>query len=116
MGGKNIFAKIIDGEIPTDKVYEDDRVIAIKDINPLAPVHLLIIPKKEIPTVDDLEQEDDNLVGHMVLVARDLARKFGVSEQGYRLQFNVREAGGQTVYHLHLHLLGGRNFSEAETA
>lgn len=103
-----LFAKIIRGEIPSDKVYEDDRVTAFRDIRPAAPVHILVVPAKVIPTVDDLTDEDEALVGHMVLVARRLARQEGIAASGYRLIFNCNEDGGQEVFHLHLHLIGGR--------
>lgn len=102
-----LFSRIINREIPSTIEYEDDRVIAIRDIAPSAPVHLLIIPKKVIPSINNLEAEDSELVGHMFLVARDLAKKFGVSEKGYRLTINTLDDGGQTIPHLHIHLLGG---------
>jgi histidine triad (HIT) family protein len=107
-----IFKKIIDREIPADIVYEDDEILAFKDIRPIAPVHVLIIPKKEIPTIDDLDDEDGRLVGKMVLVARDLARSLNISEKGYKLLFRVREDGGQEVPHIHLHLVGGAKLHE----
>lgn len=103
-----IFSKIIAGEIPSEKVYQDDRVTAFKDINPLAPVHILIVPNKEIATVDDITPEDEALLGHMFIVAAQVAREQGISESGYRLIVNCRNDGGQEVYHLHMHLMGGR--------
>ena len=103
-----LFEKIIAGELPAKIVYRDDRVIALVDIRPAAPVHLLIVPYKPIPTVNDLADADESLIGHMVLVARDLARKQGIDASGYRLIINCNADGGQEVYHLHLHLLGGR--------
>lgn len=103
-----IFAKIIAKEIPASVVYEDDLVLAFKDINPQAPIHILIVPKKEIPTVDDVTEGDEQLVGHMFLAAKQIAREQGIAESGYRLIVNCRDHGGQEVYHLHLHLLGGR--------
>ncbi len=103
-----IFEKIIAGELPATIVYRDDQVIAFHDIRPAAPVHVLIVPRKPIPTVDDVADEDQSLMGHMVLVARDLARQLGVAQSGYRLIFNCNAHGGQEVYHLHLHLIGGR--------
>lgn len=103
-----IFSRIIDKEIPAAIVYEDDQVLAFKDINPQAPVHILIVPKKEIPTVDDVAAEDETLIGHMVVVAGQIARDQGIAESGYRLIVNCRDHGGQEVYHLHLHLLGGK--------
>jgi histidine triad (HIT) family protein len=103
-----IFGKIAKGTIPCDKVYEDDRVLAFRDITPQAPVHILIIPREGIATADDLTDSHEALVGHMVVVAARIARQEKISESGYRLVMNCREDGGQTVFHLHLHLLGGR--------
>lgn len=102
-----IFERIIAREIPSTIEYEDDRVIAIRDIAPSAPLHLLIIPKRVIRNVDDLSNEDAELVGHVFIVARDLARKFGVVDTGYRVVTNCNEYAGQTVFHLHFHLLAG---------
>ena len=107
-----IFKKIIDKEIPTEFVYEDDLCIAIKDINPQAPVHILLIPKKEIPSIADATPEDQNLLGHLMFKATEIAKKFNVDESGYRLVVNTREDGGQTVFHLHIHILGGCPLSE----
>lgn len=104
----SIFLKIIRREIPATIEFEDDDVIAIHDINPVAPIHLLIIPKKLIPTANDLTPEDAPLVGKMYLVAKDLAAKKGLAERGYRLVMNVGHEGGQTVFHIHLHLIGGK--------
>ena len=103
-----LFERIIAGELPADIVYRDDQVIAFRDRHPRAPVHILIVPNKPIPTVDDIADEDAALVGHMVIVARDLARREGIAADGYRLIVNCRKHGGQEVYHLHVHLLGGR--------
>lgn len=104
-----IFGKIIRREVPAEIVHEDDHVIAIRDVNPQAPVHLLILPKQEeIPTLDDATEAHQPLLGHMLLTAQQLARREGIAESGYRLVMNCREQGGQTVYHLHLHLLGGK--------
>lgn len=103
-----IFSKIIDGEIPADIVYKDDQVTAFRDINPQAPVHILIIPNKEIPTVNDLTEQDEQLIGHMFTVARRIAEKENVAENGYRLMVNCNRDGGQEVFHLHMHLFGGR--------
>jgi len=103
-----IFEKIFAGELPANILHRDDRVIAFTDIHPVAPVHILIVPVKVIATVDDIADEDEALIGHMVIVARDLARKQGIAKDGYRLIVNCRTHGGQEVYHLHLHLLGGR--------
>ena len=103
-----IFSKIIAGEVPADVVYQDDRVTAFRDIHPAAPTHVLIVPNREIPTVNDLADEDEALAGHMLLVARDLAKKEGIAESGYRLIVNCNRDGNQEVFHLHLHLIGGR--------
>ncbi len=103
-----IFSKIVAGEIPAEIVYKDDRVTAFKDINPSAPVHVLIIPNKEIPTVDDVLPEDEALLGHLFIVAKEVARKLGIAESGYRLIINCKADGGQEIYHLHMHLLGGK--------
>jgi histidine triad (HIT) family protein len=102
-----IFSKIIRGEVSADVVYRDDQVTCFRDINPAAPVHLLIVPNKEIATVNDLGEDDERLAGHMLLVARELAKREGIAESGYRLIVNCNREGGQEVYHLHMHLLGG---------
>lgn len=104
-----IFSKIIAREIPSEIVFQDDRVTAFKDIHPIAPVHILIVPNKEIPTVDDVTEEDEKILGHMFIVARQIARAMGIAESGYRLLVNCRTDAGQEVFHLHMHLLGGRN-------
>ena len=108
---KTIFQKIIDKEIPSEIVYEDELVIAIKDVNPVAPVHLLIKPKKCIPTLNDLTKEDTNTVGRMIEIAKDLAKEFNIHKTGYRTVFNCNDDGGQTVYHIHLHLIVGRKMN-----
>lgn len=102
-----LFERIIAGELPAQIEYRDERVIAFRDINPQAPTHILIVPNKLIPTSDDIADEDAALIGHMVIVARDLARREGIAASGYRLIINCREDSGQVVYHLHLHLIGG---------
>ncbi len=104
-----IFCRIAAGQVPSETLYRDERAVAIRDINPKAPVHLLILPKKHIPTADDLTVEDEALAGHLLLVAAKLARQQGVDKKGYRLVINCREDSGQVVPHLHLHLLGGRH-------
>ncbi len=109
--GQTIFSKIVAGEIPCDKVFEDEELLAFRDIKPQAPVHILIIPKEPIPTVDDLEDRHQALAGKMMLVAARIAREEGLAEGGYRLIVNCRADGGQEVYHLHLHLMGGRKMS-----
>jgi histidine triad (HIT) family protein len=103
----NIFLKIINRQIPSDIVYEDEQCLAFRDVNPQAPVHVLIIPKKVVPTHADLTEEDKPMMGHLHVVAARLAEKLGIQE-GYRLVLNCKEPAGQTVPHLHLHLLGGR--------
>jgi len=100
----SIFTKIIEGEIPSEKLYEDDDILVIKDINPKAKTHLLIIPKKEIPTINDLEDDDRELLADMFFVAKRLAKELWIQE-GYKLNFNVWEKGWQEVMHIHLHLL-----------
>jgi histidine triad (HIT) family protein len=104
-----IFSKIIAKEIPADIVYQDEFVTAFKDINPQAPVHVLIIPNKEIPTADDVEDEDALVLGRLFIVAKKVARDLGIGESGYRLIVNCKGDGLQEVYHLHMHLVGGRN-------
>jgi histidine triad (HIT) family protein len=106
-----IFSKIIAGDIPCDKVFEDDLVLAFRDIKPQAPIHILIIPKQPIPTVDDLQANHRELAGHLILTATEIARREGLAQDGYRLVFNCRAHGGQEVYHIHLHLLGGRQMA-----
>jgi histidine triad (HIT) family protein len=103
----SIFTKIINREIPSAIFYEDELVIAFKDIAPLAPVHILIVPKKEIPTVNDVQPEDEVALGRLFSVARKIAQEQGIAESGYRLIMNCNADGGQEVFHLHLHLLGG---------
>lgn len=105
---ETIFSKIINREIPADIVYEDDFSLAFRDINPQAPVHLLIIPKKEIATINDIQQEDRELVGHLYWVAAQLAKDMEFAEDGYRVVMNCGENSGQTVFHIHLHLLAGK--------
>lgn len=105
---ETIFDKIIRREIPADILYEDDEVLAFRDVNPQAPVHFLVIPKQHIPTVNDIASEQAPLIGKLVLTARELAREQGIAEDGYRLVMNCNEHGGQTVFHIHLHVLGGR--------
>ncbi|SRR6056297_3020664 len=104
-----LFCKIVNGEMDTDFVYEDDKVVAFKDVNPQAPVHLLIVPKNHISTLTDLEDEDYSLVGHVYEVANKLAAENDIADDGFRIVSNCREKGGQTVFHIHFHLLGGRN-------
>ncbi|OFI07186.1 HIT-like protein [Clostridium acetireducens DSM 10703] len=103
-----IFCKIVKGEIPSEKVYEDDIVYAFKDISPEAPVHVLIIPKKHISNLNELKQEDENIIAHVFMIAKKLVKEFKIDEKGYRIVTNCGEDGGQTVNHIHFHLLGGR--------
>jgi len=103
-----IFCKIISGEIDSDKLYDDEDLVAFNDISPQAPTHILIVPKKHIPTILDLEDADRSLVGKVYLVAKQLARERGLDESGYRVVVNCLEGAGQAVFHIHFHLLGGR--------
>ena len=106
-----IFKKIIDKEIPCDIIYENDKILCFKDINSVAPIHLLIIPKKEIATVNDIQKSDKELIGEMFIAAKNIAENMNISKDGYRLVINCNENAGQTVYHLHMHLLAGKKFS-----
>ena len=103
-----LFCKIIKGEIPSTKVYEDDEILAFRDIEPMAPVHILVIPKKHISSLADLQPEDEAIVGRICTVINKIAKQEGVSESGFRVVTNSGEDGGQTVKHLHFHLLGGQ--------
>ena len=103
-----VFTKIAQGEIPAEIVYRDERVTAFRDIHPAAPVHILIVPNREIPTVNDIEEEDEALAGHMLVVAKRIAKTEGIAEKGYRLIINCNEDGGQEIFHVHMHLLGGK--------
>ena len=103
----SIFTKIINREIPSDIVFENDKVIAFKDINPQAPVHILIVPKKEIATINDIKEEDKELIGEVYLAIGKIAAQLGIAEEGYRVIANCNEYGGQEVFHIHFHLLGG---------
>tara|TARA_B100001142_G_scaffold73921_1_gene74571 strand:+ start:194 stop:535 length:342 start_codon:yes stop_codon:yes gene_type:complete len=103
-----IFSKIINKEIHADILFENDKILAFRDISPQAPVHFLVIPKKEIRTINDINEEDKSLIGELFIVAKEIAKKEGISEKGYRTIFNCNEHGAQTVYHIHLHVLGGR--------
>ncbi len=103
-----LFAKIVNGDIPADIVYQDELVTAFRDIHPQAPTHILIVSNKIIPTVNDLTAEDEQVAGRMMVVAGQLAKQEGIAEDGYRLMINCNAHGGQEVFHLHMHLLGGR--------
>lgn len=108
MAEKTLFQKISDREVPADFVYEDDEIMAFRDINPQAPVHVLIVPKEVVENVNALEPRHTELIGRMVLTARQIARDEGLAEDGYRLVLNTGANAGQSVYHIHIHLLGGR--------
>ena len=108
MADECIFCKIINKEMDAEMVYEDNEIIAFKDIYPAAPVHLLIVPRRHIPTLVDLEDGDEHLIGRLHFVANDLARAFKLDKRGFRVVINCGKDGGQAIYHLHLHLLGGR--------
>ena len=103
-----LFCKIIDGEIPGDIVYENDSVLAFNDINPIAPVHILVIPKEHIATLNDLEEKHTQTMGELFLAAKQIASEKGISESGYRTVFNCNKDAQQTVFHIHLHLIAGR--------
>ncbi len=106
-----LFCKFISGELNADIVLETDKVLAFRDINPQAPTHILIIPRKHIATINDLTKPDADEIGNLYLVAKELAKAEGIDEDGYRVVMNCNAAAGQTVFHMHLHLLGGRNFN-----
>jgi histidine triad (HIT) family protein len=106
-----LFCKIRDGEIPGDIVYQDDEVLAFRDVNPQAPTHVLVIPRKHIATTNDLDEGDAAVVGKMMLAAKKVAADEGFAHEGYRLVLNCNEGAGQTVFHIHMHLLGGRRLT-----
>lgn len=106
-----LFCQIAEQKIKSDIIYQDDDVLAFSDITPQAPIHKLIIPRKHIATINDISSDDSLLLGHMVQTAKKLAKDLAVDESGYRLVFNVNRDGGQEVFHIHLHLLGGRNMT-----
>lgn len=103
-----LFCKIVKGEIPSDKVYEDEKILCFKDINPEAPVHVLVIPKKHISSINEISKEDEALIGSIFTVIKTVAEKLGIAEDGYRVISNCNENGGQTVPHIHFHILGGK--------
>ena len=107
-----IFCQIVAGKLSGEIIYQDEEVIAFRDINPQAPIHLLIIPKRHVPSLTHLSEAEAQLMGHMVNIANQLAKREGISESGYRLVVNCGKEGGQVVPHLHLHLLGGRKLSD----
>jgi histidine triad (HIT) family protein len=108
---EDLFLKIISREIPADIVYENDDVLAFRDVNPQAPLHVLIIPKVHIRTINEMQPQNAELFGKLFLAAQDIAAQQGIAEDGYRVVMNCNSAAGQTVFHVHLHLLGGRQFS-----
>lgn len=103
-----LFCKIVNGEIPSEKVYEDEYVYAFNDISPTAPVHVLIVPKKHISTINDIKEDDAELIGRIYLAAKKIAKEKGIAEEGYRVVTNCNKMAGQTVFHIHYHLIGGR--------
>ncbi len=106
-----LFCKIRDGEIPADIVYENDDVLAFRDVNPQAPLHVLIVPRKHIATVNDVQPDDAAVMGKLFLAAQHIAAQEGVADDGYRLVVNCNSKAGQTVFHIHMHVLGGRNMT-----
>jgi histidine triad (HIT) family protein len=104
-----IFGRILRGEIPSTRVWDDEHCIAFRDINAAAPTHVLVIPRDHIPTLNDITEDQKPLIGHLVWVAAQIARQEGIADDGYRLVVNCNASGGQTVYHLHMHVLGGRD-------
>ena len=106
-----LFCNIVEGKIPADIVYQDETVLAFRDINPQAPTHILCIPRKHISTINDLTEEDEAVAGRLMLTASKLAKQLGFAEDGYRVVMNCNGHAGQTVFHIHLHLLGGRHMS-----
>ena len=106
-----IFKKIIDKELPADIVFEDDLCLAFRDVAPQAPIHILLIPKKEIRSMNDIGKEDQALLGHLMVTAHQIAKDQGMGEKGYRLVINTNGDGGQSVFHLHLHIMGGRQLN-----
>jgi len=107
----SIFTKIFKKEIPTEIIYEDNFVFAINDINPIAPIHILIIPKEQIPTINDINPSNEAIIGKIILAAKYIAKEKNIDESGYRLIFNCNEDGGQTVFHIHCHFLAGKKLS-----
>eukprot|EP01063_Lacrimia_lanifica_P025632 TRINITY_DN33510_c0_g1_i1.p2 TRINITY_DN33510_c0_g1~~TRINITY_DN33510_c0_g1_i1.p2 ORF type:complete len:119 (+),score=39.89 TRINITY_DN33510_c0_g1_i1:51-407(+) len=110
-GGETIFAKILNGTIPATFVHQDDQCVAFRDVNPQAPVHVLVVPRKPLPQLSKAGDEDAALLGHLMLVARQVARQEGLADDGFRIVINDGAHGAQTVYHLHVHVLGGRQMT-----
>ncbi len=111
MGSDCVFCRIVAGQAPARIVYQDERLVAIDDVNPQAPMHVLVIPRRHVPTLNDLAPSDDELVGEMIRRAAAIARERGVADHGYRTVFNCNRGAGQSVWHIHLHVLGGRRLS-----
>lgn len=109
MSSDCLFCKIVAGEIPANVIYQDDHVLAFEDINPQAPTHTLIIPREHLATLDELDESKEAIAGKILVAARNIAREKGLDDRGYRLVANCLESAGQTVFHIHFHLLGGRN-------
>ncbi|NOX33779.1 MAG: histidine triad nucleotide-binding protein [Deltaproteobacteria bacterium] len=107
MSGDCLFCKIINREVPSEFLYEDDDFVVFRDINPAAPVHLLLVPKKHIRSMNDFKNEDSAIISGLFVLAREMARQQGVDKSGYKLLFNVEKGGGQVIFHIHLHLIGG---------
>jgi len=107
MSADCLFCKIVNREIPSEFLYEDDAYVVFKDIHPAAPVHLLLVPKKHIRSINDLKGEEGDIIAGLFMVAKEMAREQGVNESGYKLLFNVEKGGGQEIFHIHLHLIGG---------
>ena len=112
MENKSVFEMILSGEIKSDIIYEDEQIFAIHDINPVAKVHILIIPKKKIPTMNQISDKDRDLLGNMFICAKNLAKKYQIDQSGYRLLFNTNDDAMQTVFHIHLHLIGGEKLKK----
>lgn len=102
-----LFCKIVNREIPSELLFEDDSFVVFRDINPQAPVHLLIVPKKHIRSINDLKPEDNEIISEIIIVAKNMAKEQGINKSGYKLVFNVEKGGGQEIFHIHLHLIGG---------
>ena len=107
MSNDCLFCKIVNREIPSDFLYEDEHCVVFKDIKPAAPVHLLLVPKQHVRSINDLESEHSELISHLLMVAKKMAVQSGVAQSGYKLLFNVEKGGGQVIFHIHLHLIGG---------
>lgn len=107
MSNECLFCKIVNGKVPSTFLYEDDHYVVFKDINPAAPVHLLLVPKKHIRSINDIQKEDGPIISDLFMIAKKMAKEQGINESGYKLLFNVEKGGGQEIFHIHLHLIGG---------